>query len=56
MLTVVGLAAGWILYGVTLVILRLIRVDDVETLGGAFGSRGLRVRRRIAGLVEAVQT
>jgi O-antigen/teichoic acid export membrane protein len=55
-MTVFAVAAGWMLYGVTLVILRLITVADVETLGGAFGSRGLRVRRRIAGLVEAVQT
>ena len=54
-LTVLAVVAGWTLYGVTLVILRLITVADVETLGGAFGSRGLRVRRRIAGLVEAVQ-
>jgi len=54
--TALGLAAGWILYGVSLIVLRLITVQDVETLGGAFGSRGLRIRRRIAGVIEAVQT
>jgi O-antigen/teichoic acid export membrane protein len=53
--TVLGLVAAWMLYVVTLVIVRLITVGDIDTLGGAFGSRALPIRRRIAGLVRAVQ-
>jgi N-acetylglucosaminyl-diphospho-decaprenol L-rhamnosyltransferase len=54
-MTGLGLAGAWMVYALALVLVRLITVGDVDTLGGAFGSRGLRLRRRIAGLVRAAQ-
>jgi len=54
--TAVTIAAVATVYLVVLVVLRLVTAQDVETLGGALGSRGLRVRRRIADVVDAVQT
>ena len=56
MTTSVSLAAATALYLVALTVLRLITARDVETLGGALGSRGLPVRRRIAGVIDAIQT
>jgi O-antigen/teichoic acid export membrane protein len=54
--TVVSLATAALVYLIALTVLRLITARDVETLGGALGSRGLPVRRRIAGVIDAVQS
>jgi O-antigen/teichoic acid export membrane protein len=53
--TAVSLALATALYLVALTVLRLITARDVETLGGALGSRGLPARRRIARAIDAIQ-
>jgi O-antigen/teichoic acid export membrane protein len=53
--TILGLVAAALVYLVMLAGLRLVTARDVETLGGALGSRGLRTRRQLAGLLDAMQ-
>lgn len=55
LLTIGSLAAAAVVYLIALVVLQLVTRRDVETLGGAFGSRGLRVRGHIADIVDRAQ-